>query len=353
MHRLYKIIAALIIFLIPAADSMPAGNYYKDITITASAGPSYISGFYEDYLHDGMTYGIGAFYNLPFLNSNTYFTGGLSFSSYEMLVNSDSTMQQYDIYAGGMFAYPLMSYIFINTGITLRGIYSMLDTDNTKRHETTFKPGYSVFIGGMAYLGRGVGLFINAEYEITEISSEKFKTAELKGGLTYNFGDYREDIESRLNADKKISLFDQGIKEFRNKNFNEAKKLFSDLYQMDSEYPGLNYYLQRVREVEENKKNAEYYLSQKNSLKAIPYLTNCSPYIKDCELKLLQQRKILMSNVASWEKEGIIFYDNRRYKECISVMEKILLVDPENKNANIYLPRAVKRNRAIESLQSE
>lgn len=353
MPRLYKLLTVLILFLITADDSMSAENYYKEITITASAGPSYISGFYEDYLQDGMTYGIGAFYNLPFMNSNTYFLGGLSFSSYEMLVNSDSTLQMYDIYAGGMFAYPLMSYIFINTGITLRGIYSMLDTENTERHETTFKPGYSVFIGGMTYLGRGVGLFINAEYRRSEISSEKFNTAELRGGITYNFGDYREDIESRLNADKKIALFDQGINEFRHKNFNEAKKLFSDLHQMDSEYPGLDYYLQRVAEIEDNRKTAELYLAQKNSLKAIPYLASCSPYIKDCELKLIQQRKILMSNITAWEKEGINLYDNRQYKDCIIMMEKILLVDPENKNANIYLPRAVKRNRAIESLQSE
>jgi tetratricopeptide (TPR) repeat protein len=353
MPRSKKLLLALIILIIPAADSMPSENYYKDLTISASAGPSYISGFYEDYLQDGMSYGIGAFYNLPFLNSNTYFIGGFSFSSYEMIVNSDSIMQQYDFYTGGMFAYPLMSYIFINTGITIRGIYSMLDTENTKRHETTFKPGYSGFIGGMAYLGRGIGLFVNAEYRISELSEKKFKTAELRGGLTYNFGDYREDIESRLNTDKKIALFDQGINEFRNKNFNEAKKIFSDLYRMDSEYPGLNYYLQRVKEIEDNQKTAEQYLSQKNSLKAIPYLTSCSPYIKDCELKLIQQRKSLMANVAVWEKEGIKLYDNRQYKECINMMEKILLVDPENKNANIYLPRAVKRNRAIESLQSE
>jgi len=28
-----------------------------------------------------------------------------------------------------------------------------------------------------------------------------------------------------------------------------------------------------------------------------------------------------------------------------------LLIDPENQNANIYLPRAIKRQKAIESLQ--
>lgn len=353
MSKLYKFILTLFFFTLPITSAHSAEDYYKGITLSVYAGPSYISGFYDDYLKQGFTSGASAFYNLPFLNSNTYFLGGYSYSSYEMQRNSKSVLQQNDIYTGGMFSVPLFSYVFINAGFTIRGIYSMLDTYNTGRRETTLKPGYSAFAGGMAYLGRGVGLFINAEYRVTEISSEKFETAAFKGGLTYNFRDYRADIESRLNADKKIALFDRGINEFRKKNFNEAKNLFSDLYRMDSRYPGLDYYLQRVEEIEGNYKKAELYLSQKNSLKAIPYLDSCSPYIKDCELKLLQQRKNLMPGIAAWEREGIRLYDNRQYKECINMMEKILLVDPENKNANIYLPRALKRNRAMESLQSK
>lgn len=353
MSKLYKILSALILFIIPASHTFAAEDYYKDITLTAYAGPSYPAGFYSDYLETGYIYGISAFYNLPFLNSNTYLLGGTSYSSYEMQVNSSSTLSMADIYAGGMFTYPLFSYIFINTGFKVRGIYSMLDTANTGLSETAFKPGYSLFAGGMTYLGRGIGLFVNAEYRVTEFSSEKFESASVMGGITYNFEDYRADIESRLNADRKISLFDQGINEFRRKNFEEAKKLFSELYRMDSKYPGLDYYMQRVEEIETNYKTAEQYIAQKNYLKAIPQLDSCSPYIKDCELKLLQQRKNLMPNVPAWEKEAISLYDNREYRECIIIMERILLVDPENKNANIYLPRAVKRNRAIESLQSE
>lgn len=353
MSKIFKFTLALFFLILPAFSAHPAENYYKGTTITVYTGPSYVTGFYDDYLKHGFTCGASAFYNLPFLNSNTYFSGGYSYSSFRMQRDRDSILQQNDIYVGGMISYPLLSYIFFNTGLTVRGIYSTLDTYHTNRHETSLKPGYSVFVGSMAYLGRGVGLFINAEYRITDISSEKFKTASLKGGLTYNFGDYRADAESRLNADKKISLFDRGLNEFRRKNFNEAKKIFSELYMMDNKYPGLDYYMQRVEEIEGNYKTAELYLSQKNSMKAIPYLDSCSPYIKECELKLLQQRKNLMPSVAAWEREGIRYYDNRQYRECINIMEKILLVDPGNKNANIYLPRAIKRNRAIESLQSE
>lgn len=353
MSKIYKVLSASIITLFFTANLYPAEEYYKDVTLTVYAGPSYPTGFYSDYLESGYIFGMSAFYNLPFLNGNTYLLGGYSYSSYSMQVNNKSTLSMNDFYAGGMFTYPVIPYILIDTGVALHGIYSMLETDHTGKSETAFKPGYSIFAGGMVYLGRGIGLFINGEYRLTDYSSEKFETVSFKGGLTYNFGDYKTDIESRENADKKIALFDQGVNEFKRKNFYEAKQIFNELNRIDSRYPGLDYYMQRVEEIETSYKSAEQYIAQKNALKAIPYLDSCSPYIKDCELKLLQQRKSLVPNVPAWEKEGIRLYDNREYKECIIIMERILLVDPENKNANIYLPRAVKRNKAIESLQSE
>jgi len=353
MSKFHKLLSVIILIFFPASELFSAEDYYKGFTITVSAGPSYVTGFYEKYLKTGNNVEVGTFYNLPYLDGNTYFTGGISYYSYRMEASSKSFLRQTDLYAGTMYAYPLLPFMFINAGFSVMGIYSKLDTYNTDRHETTFKPGYSASLGGMAYLGRGVGLYLNSEYRITEISSEEFNSLTFRGGITCNFSDYRSDIEDRLNTGKKIALFNKGNNEFRRKNFNEAKKIFSELYSMDRSYPGLEYYMKRIEEIEHNYKTAEKFINQKNYLKAIPYLTSCSPYIKECELKLLQQRKNLMPDVEKWEKEGIQLYDIKRYGDCINVMEKILLVDPENKNANIYLPRAIKRQRAIESLQGK
>lgn len=353
MQIILKFLVIILLVIFQFSEAFSSEDYYKGLTLSASAGPSYVSGHYNDYLENGYTTGLGAIYNLPFLKGNTYFTGGVSYYSFSMESSHESLLQQGDFYGGCMFSIPLVSYIFVNMGISLHGIYSVLDTDNTERHETTFKYGRAGNFGTMIYLGKGVGLFASTEFRITELTSRHLYTASLSAGFTYNFNDYRADIESRENADKKIALFDQGINEFRKKNFHDAKKLFSDLYKLDSGYPGLDYYIRRIEDIEQNYLTAENLISQKNFLKAIPYLDKCSPYIKECELKLLQQRKNLRPNIAGWEKEGIRLYDNREYRECINVMEKILLVDPENKNANIYLPRAVKRNKAIESLQSE
>ena len=170
------------------------------------------------------------------------------------------------------------------------------------------------------------------------------------GGLTYNYNSYVSEIEKNSRSEKKLTMFNQGLAEFKKKNFNEAKALLFELNTLDKSYPGLDYYIKRIEEIELSQVTADALISQQNYLKAIPQLEGCSAYIKDCEIKLLIQRKALKVQVPNWETEGIKLYDEKKYKECIEIMERILLVDPENNNANIYLPRAVKRQKAIDSL---
>ena len=354
MIRTLKILLiTVLLFSTPAIKTLHGKDYYNGLTVMLSSGPSYTTGFFSDYLKPGINTNIGALYSLPFFEGNTYFKSGLSNHSYSLDANSDSLLQQWDFNAGGMFSYPLLPFLLVDAGISFHAIYSDLDTENTGNHATAFRPGVSATVGSMVYLGRGIGLFANADYMLSTLSGKKFKTLSFYGGITYNYSDYRNDVDNLQNADKKIKLFEQGNNEFRRKNFYEAKRLFNELYGIDRNYPGLDYYMKRIEEVEQSYRSAESSIAQKNYIKAITFLESCSPYIKECELKLFQQRKNLKVNVPSWEREGIKLYDDKQYRECINVMEKILIVDPENRNANIYLPRAVKRNRAIESLQSE
>jgi len=354
MIKTIKILLIIILlFSTPAIKTLYGEDYYNGLTITASTGPSYTMGFFRDYLKPGISANIGTLYSLPFFGGNTYFKSGFSYHSYELETNRDSLLRQGDFNVGGMISYPLLPFILVDAGFGFHGIYSDLNTEYTNNHETAFKPGISVSGGAMAYLGRGIGLFVDADYMVSELSDEYFRSVSICAGVTYNYNDYKNDIENLQNADKKIKLFDQGNSEFRKKNFDEAKRLFSELYNMDRKYPGLDYYMKRMEEIEQNYKSAEASIEKKNYIKAITFLESCSPYIKECELKLFQQRKNLKVNVPAWEKEGIRYYDEKQYKECINIMERILIVDPENRNANIYLPRAVKRNKAIESLQGD
>lgn len=349
--KIYPIIFLILLFNALSVKALFSENNFSGFTYTLSAGQSYVYGFYDEYFTDGFTAGFNTYYNFPIFIGNSYLKGGLSYDGYNMESSSNSTLTQMDVLAGAGFFYSLFSYLDLMAGIDIHGVYSNLKTENTGRNEQTIKPGISYNAGAMTYLGRGLGLCILADYRTMRISEKHFSTIDVTAGLTYNYNAYISEIEQSSRSEKKLTMFNQGLTEFKKKNFNDAKILLHKLYSIDKNYPGLDYYIQRIEEIEQSHATADAFIEQQNYLKAIPHLQGCSAYIKECELKLLTQRKALKANVPMWEADGIKLYEEKNYKGCIELMERILLVDPENQNANIYLPRAIKRQKAIESLQ--
>lgn len=349
--KLKNISVIILLSIILSVKVLYSENNYSGFTYTLSTGQSYVTGFYKDYLKGRSSTGFNTYYNFPLFISNTYFKGGMSFDSYTMKSSSDSTLLQYDFLGGTGVFYSLFSFMDLSAGIDFHGIYSRLSTDDTGRNETTFKPGISYNLGAMTYLGKGIGLCVLSDFRQTKLSGEKFSVFNITAGLTYNYNSYLHELELISRSEKTSAMFNRGLAEFKRKNFNDAKAILNDLYKIDKKYPGLDYYMKKIEEIEVNRASADSFIRQQNYLKAIPYLEGCAPYIKECELQLLSQRKALKGNVPIWESDGIKLYDEKDYRGCIELMERILLVDPENQNANIYLPRAIKRQKAIESLQ--
>ncbi len=348
--KIHLIPALILLYNLLFVNALYPENNHSGFTYTLSGGPSSVSGYYDRYFKNGYSAGFNTFYSPSLLSGNTYFKAGFAGFHHDMESSKNSMLRQLDFLAGAGFFYPVFSFIDLSAGIDLHGIYSSLNTKNTLRDERAFKPSISYNIGVIPYLGRGIGLFFLYDFRMMELSRKNYNASTFSIGLTYNYNSYVREVEMASSSEKKLTMFNQGLSEFKKKNFNEAKTLFFDLNAIDKNFPGLDYYIKRIEEIELNRTTAETLISQQNYLKAIPQLEGCSAYIKDCEIKLLTHRKALKVNIPKWEADGIKLYDEKKFKECIEIMERILLVDPENKNANIYLPRAVKRQQAIESL---
>lgn len=346
------IVLSITVFLILSGVSAHSNEYarYNGITYSLTGGMSIPIGFYSGYLKDGSSVTLSTFYRENRFFLPLYYKGGISYSNYE-LKTGGSYLHQYAFNAGTFTTHkvhPLLEPFF---GIDIHGIYSSINTKNTGESASTFKPGFSVNAGNMAYLGSGIGLLFLIDYRITDISGELFKPITINAGLTFNNNDLTRDLNRESEAEVKFELYQKAQTAFRSRNFEEAKMLFNEVHIMDSEYPGLDYNLQRIREIESDKKQADNYISQKNYIRAIPHLQFCASYITECDNNLTKYRKELTSSISAWERDGIRHYEAARYRDCINTMEKILLVDPGNRTANIYLPRAIRRQQAIEALQ--
>ncbi len=315
--KIQSILILILLFNVSVVKELYSENNYSGLTYSISAGPSYLSGFYDEYINNGITAGFNAYYNLPIFVSNTYFKGGFSYYSYKMTSNNDSTLVQFDLIGGAGLFFNVFSYLDLSAGVDFHGAYSNLKTYNTRRNEYTVKPAVSYIIGAMTYLGIGLGLCLLADYRSMKISEKNFSTIDLTFGLTYNYNSYISDIERSSKAEKKLTMFNQGASEFKKNNFIAARTLLMELYSIDKTYTGLDFYIKKIEEIEQNQKKADALIEQQNFLKAIPFLEGCSAYIKDCDNKLLTQRKNLKPDIPAWEADGIKFYDEKNYKGCI------------------------------------
>ncbi len=346
------IVLSITVLLIIASVSAYSNEYsrYNGFTYSVTGGMSIPTGFYNGYLEDGPRLTFNTFYRENRFSLPLYYKGGISYSNYE-LKTGGSYLHQYDITGGIFTTYRMHPLLLPFIGIDLHGLYSRINTANTGETGSALKPGLSINLGNMAYLGSGVGLLFLIDYRITDISGELFKPITISAGLTFNNNDSTRDLNRESEAEVKFQLYQKAQTAFRSRNFEEAKKLFNEVHMMDSEYPGLDYNLQRIREIESDKKQADNFISLKNYIRAIPHLQFCAPYIAECENNLRKYRRELAAGIGAWERDGIRHYEAARYRECINTMERILLVDPGNRTANIYLPRAIRRQQAIEALQ--
>ncbi len=346
------IVLSITVLLIFAAVSAYSNEYsrYNGFTYSLTGGMSMPTGFYNDYLKKGPRVTFSTFYRENRLFFPAYYKGNFSYSNYE-LKTGGSYLHQYDISGGVFTTHRVHPLLLPFIGIDVHGLYSRINTKNTGESGSALKPGLSVNAGNLAYLGSGVGLLFLIDYRITDISGELFRPITINAGLTFNNNDLTKDLSRESEAEIKFEVYQKAQTAFRSRNFEEAKKLFNEVYSMDSEYPGLDYNLQRIREIESDKRQADSFISQKNYIRAIPHLQFCAPYIKECESDLAKYRSDLASGIRAWERDGIRHYEAARYRECINIMERILLVDPGNRTANIYLPRAIRRQQAVEALQ--
>lgn len=349
MKLLIHLIVFSILFcgIIPSANAIDK-NHNDGVTHILSGGASVPTSDYREYLNNGFNLNYNALYKFPILSGNTYLNGGISYYSFKLDGAEDTSLRQADLNAGLLISYPFRSFFEPFAGISGHAIYSNLTAENTNRTEHALKPGCSISAGSLMYIGNGIGFYFNTEYMVTSLSEKTLAPLSITGGLTYNYSNARETSDG---ASAKILLYEKGMDRFRKKDITGAKEVFIKLRELDEDYPGLDYHVKRIAEIEKNRDTAESLMSRRNPVRAIPYLELCSPYFNECQKELFKVRKKFSPYVNQWLKSGIKSYEKKNYNKCIRTMHKILLVDPLNKNANIYLPRARKRQRAIETLQ--
>ncbi len=193
------------------------------------------------------------------------------------------------------------------------------------------------------------------EYNFLPLSGKLFQTGNLSLGVTLNWNGFSSEKQGyavNLNQDIDLeSMYARGQAKMDAGNLEEAERIFKQMLQKNPDYDPAIVAIAQITTIRSCHEQTRSLISRGQNLEAIQGLEDCSRYYSEDRADLERIRMQYSREIPVWEKTGVEAYDKMNYTGCITVMQKILLVDPNNKTAKIYLPRAQQRQKALERFE--
>ncbi len=325
------------------------------ITIGPYAGYSRISGYYEGKLDPSIRYGI--YVTLP-VNSYLMADGLLTIGSHEFTNSANSFLYSYELALTPLFYYDIHNKVRLFGGAGLDFRYLRVNAVLTGRQENAFKAGYLLTAGTFVKISKRVSLRAGADYTRIWLSGEPLVNNTFSLGVSYTVAagepeEYRDQarVEMRSNLEQARNYYKEGLNALSNKKSGKARDYFKMALRINPGMDEAREKLDIIDTAENAFAEAKVLLQKKRYYEAIPYLVRASEYVEGADKKLDETRKKLDVRVEKLEKSGIEAFNRKNYEQCISIMRKVLLIDPENQTARIYMSRARKYLETVDKFQ--
>ncbi len=326
---------------------------YESWMFQASFGYGPVFGYYDAYLSPGMSAGFGALRPVTLFGVPLVAEGEFLFSRYPMRESSASSLDVYSLRGGLLYLRYLYRFFNPYAGVLYQESLVHFSADRTGGNDTALKPGAVIKAGFFSCFSYGFGSRIGVEYGIMPISDRAFGALTFTAAVTFNYAAFAGGSAGGLHAvyANVERLMQQARTDLREKNAAAAKDSLRRVLALDGAHAEAQEGLKRIEDAEKYHERALSLSAKNQHYDAIVLFEQSSPVIIESERELARLRGLLAYEVPALEKSGVALYEKNEYGRCIAVMRKILLVDPENRTAKIYLPRAERRLQAIERLK--
>ncbi len=321
-----------------------------------STGYSMISGYYAEELRNG------PFFSFSAINSFSQMLYGffnIAFSSHELSGSDGSQLYSVSLNMGPCFRASFLSGFGLYATPFARLEYLYLKAQKLDREENTVKPGFGGKAGLYVSLSSALIAQAGCDYSQIWLSGIPFKRITLHAGIAYNiFHLPTQDKIKASRAEEKLAayskadaLYAEGVKYFEQGDVFSAKDKFIETIHLNKNHLEAQSYLEKITEIEKDYRIGLEYIYKKNYFAAIPPLDRAAKSMNDARKELEKTRILLAPQLSDLEKRGIRAYEMNEYGTCIELMTKVKLIDPKNKTASMYLPRAKQRLAAKEKLE--
>ncbi len=357
MHTpVLHIFMAIAIALLAAVQSRGEETGSPSMHLGIGAGYSSVKGHYNSELEDSSYLSLSV---IPIASRYLCAEADITYSAYELSESQGSSLYSVGLNAGPLLTVTVFGAFTLYAGALARGNYLYLRAHNLDIEENALKPGFSLRGGVFFPLPHGLRLRAGVDYSGVWLSGEPMMSLSAFGGITYNIfhissgertrrSEVKETLERYSNIER---YYAEGVKGFNEGELKSAKESFTRVLELKGDHIDARGYLERINESEGDYSRALEQIDKKNYYAAIPLLARAEKNMKDARRSLADLRAKLTPLVPDFERRGIQAYDRNNYDMCIDLMGKVQLIDPGNRTAQIYLPRAAKRREALEKLK--
>lgn len=216
--------------------------------------------------------------------------------------------------------------------------------------QKSFKSGLYLSLGNSLYMGNGLSMKVDTGYNYFRLSDTAFQNIFISLGVFYSYNDYKKEelVHSREEAQKgklrnfeKIFKMAEGL--LKEGKLVESEKVFLEARLYKIEISKVDQKLTHIKNLKIFEEGHSLYKGGQ-PYKAIKVLDHTN-FPRSLHL-LNKIREGLSAEIPGLIKKGILAYKKNNFNGCIRAMEKILTINPNQKEARIYLARAQKKKAA-------
>jgi hypothetical protein len=354
-----KILTLILLFFtcfpaITRADALQEDRFF----IGVQAGLNSVQGYFKNEIGDGYNAGIFAGYQPK--SRYLIFTGDFLYHKFSLNESQSSEFSVMTAGAGGSFFYPF-KYINPYAGLLATINYIELNAVMSGKKERTVKPGLLLQTGIYIPVGN-ILLNTGIMYSVNELSKKLLQDTGFSIGISYSFafvpGDkYRNAAQEIETTVKKIDSvnkqletdkdYETGKKYFDQGDGFQAREYFYKVISADKNYKDTEKFISSINDNEKIYRDSLDLIKEGKFFDALVLLKESSVYLIEASKELENLRLQMKTSEKKLENQGIKAYEEEDYENCILIMNKILLINPENEAVKIYLPRAEKRYDAL------
>lgn len=326
-----------------------------------SAGWGGFTGSYATYLEGAKTFGADLSHPLPFAELPLLVECGFAVLSGRMKESDSSRLRGYSLQAGVLGFYPFHKRFYPFAGIMVQESYLKFWASRIDETESAFKPGAGLRAGFFSPITRSFGLRAVFDYRATPLSKDtlKYYTLGIAAVARLPFGDiagarpqgFFPAYDAKKSKERAELFVSSGLYELEKGNPESAEVSFKKALDIDPENQKAAAMLGEIDAARASHALARSLVKNKRYYDAIPLLERSPSWCVDAAKELSEIRAMLAAEIPALERIGIAAYETHNYDECIAIMKRIRLIDPDNNTARLYLPRAEGRKRAIERLR--